>query len=62
MINITDTFSKKMTLALTSILFLILTEFLNFDIEFEKLMSMTSIVVSYIIGQSWIDVKSLDKK
>ena len=56
---ITNTFSKKLTLAFTSVIFFIATEFMGIDISFEKLLSINTIVVTYIIGQSFIDVKKL---
>jgi hypothetical protein len=58
--NMTGTFSKKLTLSITSVIFIILTEWAGVDIGFEKLMGIVSIVVSYLIGQSFIDAKKKD--
>ena len=55
--DLTGSFSKKLTLAASSVLFIVLTEWAGVDISFEKLLGIVSIVVSYLIGQSFIDVK-----
>jgi len=49
--KLTNSFSKKLTFAGSSVLFIILTEWLNIDIGFEKLLGIVSIIVSYLIGQ-----------
>lgn len=53
----TGKFSKKLTLAVTSILFLVITEWFGFFIEYEKLLSIVGIVITYLIAQGVIDVK-----
>lgn len=53
----TGKFSKKLTLAVTSVLFLVITELFGFYIEYEKLLSITGIVITYLIAQGVIDVK-----
>lgn len=60
--TMTGSFSKKLTLAGTSVLFILLTEWAGIDIGFEKLMSIVSIIVSYLVGQSFIDVKKEQNK
>lgn len=56
----TGKFSKKLTLAITSVVFIILTEKLGIDIDFEQLTAIVTIIVSYILGQSAIDYKNAD--
>jgi ribose/xylose/arabinose/galactoside ABC-type transport system permease subunit len=60
--DLTGSFSKKLTLAASSVLFIVLTEWAGVDISFEKLFGIVSIVVSYLIGQSFIDVKKEQNK
>lgn len=55
--DLTGSLSKKLTLAASSVLFILLTEWAHIDISFEKLASIVAIVVSYLVGQSFIDVK-----
>jgi hypothetical protein len=56
----TGKFSKKLTLAITSVVFIILTEKLGIDIDFEQLIAIVTIIVSYILGQSAVDFKNAD--
>ena len=53
----TGSFSKKLTLALTSVLFILLTEWAGVDIGFDKLVGIVSIAVTYLLGQSFVDSK-----
>lgn len=55
------TLSKKLTLAVTSILSLIVTNWLGFDIDFETIAGVVSIVIAYLLGQSYIDGKKVEK-
>ena len=48
--------SKKLTLVVSSILFILLTECIGIDIEIEKIISIVGIVISYLAVQSAIDV------
>jgi len=42
-------------------LFILLTEWANMDISLDKIIGVVSIVVTYLAGQSWIDVKKESK-
>jgi hypothetical protein len=53
--------SKKLTLAVTSIISLIVTNWLGFDIDFETIAGVVSIAVAYLLGQSYIDGKKIEK-
>lgn len=55
--NFTDGLSKKLTLAVSSVLFIILTEWVGMEIEIDKIIGIVSIVVTYIVGQSYVDSK-----
>ena len=59
--NFTTSLSKKLTLAISSVLFIWLTEWANMDISLDKIIGVVSIVVTYLAGQSWIDVKKESK-
>lgn len=60
--NFTGSLSKKLTLTAGSTLFIVLTEVFKIDVSLEKMLSLTGIVISYLIGQSFIDVKKEGKK
>ena len=53
----TGSLSKKLTLAVSSVLFIVLTEWAGIDIGMDKLVGIVSIVVTYLAGQSIIDIK-----
>lgn len=55
--DFTGKFSKKLTLAVTSVLFLLVTEWFGFYIEYEKLLGIVGIIITYLISQGVIDVK-----
>ena len=55
--NFTEGLSKKLTLAVSSVLFIILTEWVGMEIEIDKIIGIVSIVVTYIVGQSYVDSK-----
>ena len=55
--NFTDWLRKKLTLAVSSVLFIILTEWVGIEIEIDKIIGIVSIVVTYLVGQSYVDSK-----
>lgn len=60
--KVANNLSKKLTLAVTSVLFLLLTEFLEVQIDFESLLAIVAVIVSYIIGQSCVDIQKIKVK
>jgi len=54
-VKVPKTLSKKLTLAVTSVVFLVATEKMGLHIEFETLLGVVGIIVTYIIGQSVVD-------
>ena len=50
-------FSKKLTLAISSVVCLILTDILGLNISMESTVGIVSIVVGYTMGQSYVDSK-----
>lgn len=49
--------SKKLTLAVSALVFIVMTDVLGLDVSQETVMSVTGIAVTYLLGQSAIDIK-----
>ncbi len=60
--KVANNLSKKLTLAVTSVLFLLLTEFIGVEVDFESLLAIVAVIVSYIIGQSCVDIQKIKVK
>ena len=52
--------SRKLFASLATVVFVILTDVLGFNLNSETYSTIIATVVTYLVGQSWIDKKSVE--